>query len=216
MNSTILILIYLAAALLVTGIPFLRVYLSLCYTLLYEVICVLFLKGGFGEKIKLQRDGSWQAANHAQSRFRKALIAYAGYTGTSLTAIGLFYLESKGHYDSIIYSFIGLLVLSLLLWIRNFFGFIWALSFVSLLAVPIYFRYELAIIHISIFLASLILIQSVLNSLQLCRQSFMHRKNPARTAVLAQGALIPAVVWGIVLLSQSLFAGYFIFKNILS
>jgi hypothetical protein len=30
------------------------------------------------------------------------------------------------------------------------------------------------------------------------------------------GGVIPAAVWGMVLLSQSLFAGYFIFKNILS
>ncbi|MCM2535979.1 hypothetical protein NDK43_31425 [Neobacillus pocheonensis] len=58
MNTTILIFIYVAAALVVSRIPFLRVYLSLCYTLLYEVICVLCLKGGLGQKIKLHKDGS--------------------------------------------------------------------------------------------------------------------------------------------------------------
>lgn len=216
MNTTILIFIYVAAAFVVSRIPFLRVYLSLCYTLLYEVICVLCLKGGLGQKIKLHKDGSGQITNQVHSPFKTALIAYAGYTGTSLTAIGLFYLVSRGSYQFIIYLFIGLLVLSLLLWIRHLFGLFWALSWVSLLTVPIYFSYGLVIMHISIFLASIILTQSILHAFHLCRQSFMRRKNPARTAALVQGALIPAVIWGIVLLGQSLYAGYFIFKNFLS
>jgi hypothetical protein len=90
----------------------------------------------------LQNDGSWQATNNTHSYFKKALIAYVGYTATSFIAIGLFYLVSRGQYPIIIYFFIALLVISLFLWIRSFFGFIWALSFVSILALPIYFRFE--------------------------------------------------------------------------
>jgi uncharacterized membrane protein YjdF len=218
-NVTMLILIYLGIALVGSRVPFLRVYFALCNTLVQEVVHAfssLLLKGELFSKIKLHKDGTGETVNQIHAPFKKVLIAYAGYTGTSLAAIGLFYLVSRDNFDLIVYMFIGLIGLSLLLWIRNLYGFIWALSFGLLVALPIYFGNELVIMHVSIMLASVIFTQSIFQAYQLFRQSFMRRKNPHRTAALAQTALIPAVIWGVVLLGQSLYAGYFIFKNFLS
>lgn len=214
-NRTMLVLLYVAITLVGSRIPYLRVFLSLCHTLVHEVICVC-LEGGITNKIKLHKDGSGQTTNHVNTPFKKALIAYAGYTGTLISAIGLFYLVSRGNYHLIIYLFIGLLVGSLLLWVRNFFGFIWGLTFVILLSLPIYFRYELVIMHISIFLASVLITQSTLNALELCKQSFLSRRNPDRTTIFAKIKVAPAFIMGLVLFAQSLYAGYFIFKSFLS
>lgn len=205
----------MAIALVVTRLPYLRVYLSLCYALVYEVICVC-LEGGRTNKIKLHKNGSGQTTNNVNSPFRKALIAYAGYTGTSMAAIGLFYLVSNGSYHLIMYLFIGLLVCSLLLWIRNFFGIVWGLTFVSLLTFPIYFQFNLVIMHISIFLAAVLFTQSMVKALQVCRESLMSRENPTKNSALAKIKMVPAFILGVVLFAQSLYAGYFIFNNFLS
>ncbi|HEY2421722.1 MAG TPA: M50 family metallopeptidase [Neobacillus sp.] len=215
MTNTMLILMYVAIALVCSRIPYLRVYFSLCNTLLQQVVCVC-LEGGITNKIKLHKDGSSETTNNVNSPFKKALIAYAGYTGTLIAAIGLFYFVSKGNYHIIIYLVSGLVGISLLLWIRSLFGLIWGLSFLCVLAVPIYFKYEAIVVHISIFLASVMFIQSLMNALQVCKQSFLSRENPARKAAIVQTKFFPAMILGFVLLGQSLYAGYFIFKNFLS
>lgn len=118
-------------------------------------------------KIQLLRDGFGQTTGTLTSPFKKALISYAGYTGTSVAAIGLFYLVLRASCHLVIYLFLGLTVLALLLWIRNLFGVIWGLSLAVLLALPVYFRYdrvvpvninsEMVLVHMSIFLASVLL-----------------------------------------------------------
>lgn len=208
------IIAYLAIALLISRIPYLRVYFSLIFTLLHEVIRVC-LEGG-SSAIKLQMDGTSQKVGLRTSKFKQTLIAYAGYTGTSLASIGLFYLVSVHNYQLVLYLFIALLVVSLVFWIRNFFGFIWAITFVALLALPIFFHAEIAVIHLAKFLAAVILIQSVLNAIQLCRQSWVNRKNSERTGIRARLNWIPSLVGGVILLCQTVYASYFIVINFTS
>lgn len=81
MNTSMLILIYVAIAVVGSRLPYLRVYLAHCNTLVFEVISVC-IEGGKTNKIKLHKDGSGQTTNNVNSPFKKALIAYAGYTGT--------------------------------------------------------------------------------------------------------------------------------------
>jgi hypothetical protein len=203
-------------------LPFIRVYLVHFHNLINLVISVC-LEGG---KIHLYRDGSGQTTGSAASPFKKALISYAGYTGASVAAIGMFYLVSRGHYHLVIYLYLGLSVLALLLWIRNAVGVLWGLSVVALLALPVYFRYESilpihlnfenVLVHISIFLASVLFVQSIIGAVQVCKQSFMSRSNPKRKAALVQTKFIPAVLLGIILFTQTAFAGYFFALNFIS
>jgi hypothetical protein len=59
MNHTLPIFVYLFIALIVSQIPYVRVYFSLCNTLLYKIICVI-LEGGVSKEIKLYSDRSIQ------------------------------------------------------------------------------------------------------------------------------------------------------------
>lgn len=180
-----------------------------------------------GGKIHLYRDGSGQTTGSQTSPFKKALIAYAGYSAASMATMGLFYLVTRGYYEYVIYLYLGLAVLALLLWIRNSFGVIWGISVVVVLSAPIYFRYnnvvspvnvnfETVLIHFSIFLASVLFVQSIIGAIQVCRQSFMKRSNPKRKAALVQTKLIPAAVLGLILFGQTVLAGYFFALNFIS
>jgi hypothetical protein len=215
-STTSLVLLYLAAALAISRLPMFRVYFSLCNTLIEKIIHVLAVvatREGKSNKIKLYKNGSGETTSIVNSKIQKVMIVYIGYTGTLLLAMGLFYLLSLNKFHFVIYFFIALMVISILLWIRNLFGVLWALSFVALLAVPLYFRNELAIMHISIFLSSLILIQAIINAFQVIRQSF---RTEGKQGALAKIARIPAIICGIALLGQSLYAAYFIFNEVLN
>jgi len=220
---TTLIFIYLGAALVGSLLPILRVYFAHFHNLVNLVISAC-LEGG---KIRLYRDGSGQTTGSDISPFKKALVSYAGYTGASLVAIGLFYLVTRGDYHLVIYLYLGLSVVALLLWIRNAFGVIWGLSTVVFLAVPVFFRYqtvlslphfnfEMVLVHISIFLATVLFMQSIIGAFQVCRQAFMSKSNPKRKVALVQTKFIPAVVLGIILFAQTVFAGYFFALNFIS
>ncbi|WP_160725256.1 M50 family metallopeptidase [Bacillus sp. USDA818B3_A] len=221
MNTTTLILIYLGVALVGSMIPFIRVFFAHFHNLIHLVVSVC-LEGG---KIRLYPDGSGQTTGDTPA-FKKALISYAGYTVASVAAIGLFYLATKGHYLWVIYLYLGLSVLALVLWIRNAFGVLWSLSVIALLAVPVYFHYQTSLpvnfnfdtvlVHISIFLASVLFVQSVICAVQVCRQGFMSRKNPKRKAALVQTKFIPAALLGLILFGQTVFAGYFFALNFIS
>jgi hypothetical protein len=202
------IIVYLAVALAVTRIPYVRTYLSICYILLYEVIRTL-ISGGKSKRIRLVKHDSTLESTDSM-KFKHDLISYVSYTATSLVAIGLFYLISTNNYHLILYILIGLIAVSMVFWIRHFLEFLWALSFSALLAVPIYFGYEIVMMPTAIFLASYILVQSVLNALSLCKESFINRN---RTGGVAKLKWIPSMILGVVLLGQSLYAGYFVVSN---
>ena len=207
MNTIFPLFVYLLTALIVANIPVLRSYFSNCNKLCHEVIR-LIVEGRRAKKIKMSQKSS---DNNEQSHIKHALITYGGHTCESLVAIGLFYLVSVQNYHVILYLFIGVLVVASLLWIRDFIGMIWALSFVALLALPIYFKIDFAIMHISIFLASFLLIQSIINGLKFSRQTIV--KKNAGGGIFSRVKVLPSMMGGFILLAQSLYAGYFIALN---
>lgn len=214
MDQPLPIFIYLILALSIIRIPYIRAFFSLCNTLLFEVIRVI-LEGSIGNKIILSSSGPTRP--HVENaHFKNAFITYAGYTGVSFVSIGLFYLITKESYHLIFYLFICLMVVSALLWIRNIGGIVWAISFSVLLSSFIYFGQPLAIMHISIFLSSFILVQSVLNGIRLCKNYLFERKSPLRVGLFSKVRLVPTLMLGVLLLGQSLYAGYFIVNHFLS
>ncbi len=203
------VFVYLFIALIVITIPFLRGYFSLSNTL-------------FREGIKAILEGRMASNNVTRvteevgnTRLKHTLITYLGYTAESLAAIGLFYLVANQNYHLILYLLIGLLIVAVLLWVRRFWGILWALSFIALMALPIYLKYESVMMHLSIFLAAFFLIQSMLNGLQVLRQSLLKHRNPSEPGSFRSLKLIPAMMFGLILLGQSLLSGYFILSNIL-
>lgn len=203
------ILLYLAAALVVTKIPYIQTYLSGCYTLLHEVSRVLLSGWGTRKKIRLFKNAPTLETADSQT-FKQTLISYLSYTVTSLEAFGLFFLVSTNNYNLILYMLIGLITVSIVFWIRHVLELLWALSIIALLALPIYFGHDQAIMITAIFLTSYVLVQSVLAALYKCKESFALQK---RKGMVAKVKWIPSMVIGIIVLGQSLFTCYFIVSN---
>lgn len=203
------IVLYLAVALVVTKIPYVQTYLSICYTLLHEVISILLSGWGKRKQIRLLKTAPTLETADSLT-FKHTLISYLSDTATSLVAIGLFYLVSTKNYNLILYLFIGLLAVSVVFWIRHILELLWALSFIAILALPIYFGNEQAITLTAIFLTAYVLVQSVLATLYKCKESFAHQQ---RKGIVAKVKWIPSLIIGFVVLGQSLFACYFIVSH---
>lgn len=206
MNNLYPLFVYLFIALIVAHIPLLRHYFSSCNKLCHEVIRLL-IEGKNAKKIKIGQK-SVNLNEHSHSRMKHILITYGGHTCESLVAVGLFYLVSKQNYQLILFLYIGVLLVTGLFWIRNVIGIVWALSFVTFLTLPIYFKIDIVIMYIGIFLASILLIQSIINVFKIWRKSFM--KKNAEGGIFSRVKLLPTLLGCFILLGQSLYTGYFI------
>lgn len=210
-------------------------YIALANTLIHEVfhcICA-WATGGKAHAISLHHDTSGLATTSTSSRLARILVSYGGYTGSSITAIALFYLLNKGKYEYIIYVFICFAIIGLLVWTKNFiaflrdsfislfkfslykgntnlFGLVWSLGFIVILGILIYQNNLQLIQHASIFLSSIVLVESIKTAFVIFVLSIKNRKDAGDATSLAQATFIPAVIWGVVFLGQSIYAGHFI------
>jgi hypothetical protein len=215
MSEHSLLLIYIVIAIITTNLPVVGVYFSLCNTLVHEffhaLLASIFTRR-LSHTISLNHNASGLAITSINSWFSKVVVSYAGYTGSSLMAVGLFYLLHKSQYHLIIAIFTALTVVSAILWIRNLYGFIWSLSIISLLGWMLYHRLTVLMMHVGMFLSAIILVQSVITAFYILKLSFVKRKEAGDATSLADATYIPAAIWGLLFCSQSLYAVWFIFS----
>ncbi|MDC3416015.1 M50 family metallopeptidase [Aquibacillus salsiterrae] len=204
------LIIYIFLAFLLCRIPLVGVYVRLINTVVHEIFHVLVAKltGGKGYRISLQPDTSGQALVSSSSWLSTIFTAYAGYTGSSIMAFVIFYLLSENYYVAVICLFFGLLLLSALLWIRNFFGVSWALSLAAILGFLLYYEQKDIFIPLAYMIASVILIESVYSALQVMIISFRSPSQAGDAASLQKLTLIPAFLWGMLFFIQALYIGY--------
>ncbi|MDK8640700.1 M50 family metallopeptidase [Niallia taxi] len=206
------IFVYLALALAVSIFPLVKACLSIWNTLLLNIFSDL----AAGRKIRGLRNKKMLEARAEGSAFKDAFSRYVGHTGALLAAIGLFYLVSKQQYELILLVLIALLALSMLFWIRTFIGFFWAIASIMFLAAPLYYGHGIIIMHVAIFLSSVILVQSVLRAFGELKSSVSDRKMNRGKGFFGRFKWIPAMIFSLVLLSQSLYAGFYIVTAFLS
>lgn len=207
MKDVLPITIYIAAAVFICLIPYVKVYFSIWNTLIVEVV-IFFTTG----KNKPKKQINEMTEEKEKNGLKYALKLYIGYTGMLAVTIGLFYLLSKHNYQEILYILIGMLGFSLIIWIRKLFKLIWAITFIILLGTTLYLNIEIAITHLAIFLSFVILVQSILSSFFAFRNSVNVHLQPNKR-MMTRLKEIPIMIFGFVLLVQSIYIGFFIIKS---
>ncbi len=207
------IFVYLAIGLIISVIPLIKTCFSIWNTMLLNIISDI----AAGRKIRAIRKRKKLLEGETEGKTLKdAFHMYVGHTGALLGALGLFYLVANQQYELIFFVLIGFLAISLLFWIRSFVGFVWALVWIVLLAAPIVYLNETIIMHGAIFLAAVILVQSVLGSFVELRSSVSNRKGMKGKGIFGRLKWVPAMIFGLALIGQSLYAGFFIVTTFLS
>ncbi|QDP41363.1 M50 family metallopeptidase [Radiobacillus deserti] len=204
---------YILLAYVFMKVPVVGPNLRLLNTLIHECSHVLVAKmtGGRGHSIKLHPDTSGTALVQSSTRFSGILSTYAGYTGPSLTAFALFYLLKQGNYQLVMLFFLTLVVGTTILWIRNVFGLLWSISFAGLLYVLFYYELDEALLHGSIILCSIVLLESITSAAFIFFKSMTSPREAGDATILQRVTWIPAVIWGMLFFVQSVFVGVKIF-----
>jgi len=169
--------------------------------------------GGRIRGISLAADTSGLAETTSNTRIARILVSYVGYTGSSLVAIGLFYLLYLGRYEWIIYFFVVLSAINWFFWVRNLFGFLWLTAFIGIMVFFLYKHFEVLLVQISIVLTCMVLVQSIVSAFVIMKLSITDRRNAGDATNLARFTFIPTLVWGTLFFVQSIGATYYIVKT---
>lgn len=232
MEKISLIYIYLLIAFILSNIPLLHSYIkgnarvskvvhaigmsvAIANTMVHESCHAIMslVTGGRIRGVSLSADTSGLAETTSNSRIAKILVSYAGYTGSSLVAVGLFYLLYLGKYEWIIYFFIVLSAINWLFWVRNLFGFLWLTAFIGMMVFFLYKHFEVLLVHISILLTCTVLVQSIVSAFVILKVSITDRRNAGDATNLARFTFIPTLVWGALFFVQSIGAASYIVKT---
>lgn len=229
MKNIYLIYVYLFIAFVLSNIPLINSFIkgnarvskvihtigmvvAIANTMIHESCHALMaiITGGRIKGVSLSSDTSGLAETTSNSRIARILVSYAGYTGSSLVAVGLFYLLYLGKYEWIIYFFILLSAINWLFWVRNLFGFLWLTAFIGMMVFFLYKHYEVLLVHISILLSCMVLVQSIVSAFVILKLSVTDRRNAGDATNLAKFTFIPTLVWGTLFFVQSITAAIYI------
>ena len=210
------VVLFIILAIILTKLPIVGKYFAIVNTLIHEVGHQLASILTFGKAHKIQLFANTEGVAYSSHRFwiGKVVTALAGYVFSSFTAATFFVFIYKGRFDIIIYILVAILLISMILWIRNWYGFFWILTF-SAGFVWLLWKAEGPIIeYVVLFLVSILFVESITSAFEIMSLSFKRPTQAGDATSLAQLTyLIPAQIWGIVFFAQSLYFGWLALKN---
>lgn len=212
------ILLFLVLAFILTKLPFAGKYFAVANTLIHEVGHQLASLLTFGKAHHIQLFSNTEGIAFSSHRFwiGRFITALAGYVFASLMASIFFFLVYKERYNIIIYILITILGISLLFWVRNWYGLFWIITFSAGFVWLLMKTKGSLIKNVVLFLVSIIFIESITSAFEIMYISFIFPANAGDATSLSRLTyLIPTQVWGIFFFIQSLFFGWLAMKNFL-
>lgn len=160
---------------------------------------------GTVERIDLFADTSGQALTKSKNSFLSFLVVFAGYPLASIATWGLFILLSRQQYYFIIYLSIGLMLLNLIFWVRNWYGILWLLVSIAGLGALIYFENALITEYVILIICAAAISEAVYSAWVVFYLSVKMPKSSGDAYLLSQIAFLPPFIWGILFLAQALY-----------
>ena len=140
----------------------------------------------------------------------RTLTTLAGYPFASFMAFVFFYFFTQERYDLLFYGFAGIVVLNLVLWVRNFYGIIWLLSFAGIFGGLYYLGDAVYIEGFLKLMGAILFVESIASSFTIMKLSFIQPNDAGDATSMRKHTMISARVWGLLFFIQSLFFGYLI------
>lgn len=209
--ENIKLIYFLIIALIVTRTPVIGPYVAVINTLLHEFGHALVSKllGGRVQSIKLFSNTAGVAVTASSSWLAQNLTALAGYPFASFFGFLMIYCLKNGYEDYLLYILFGIMVVILLNWIRNFYGFFWILTFGALV---FYFTWNPNPILKTEFLyliTAIVFVESLFSAFVILYLSITKPEESGDAKNLSRSfVIIPSFIWGIFFAGQALFFAY--------
>lgn len=219
MDIPIKILLWIILASIFTRLPIIGKYLAIVNTLVHEVGHQLASMMTFGKAHKIQLFSNTEGLATTSHRFwlGSVLTALAGYVFSSFLSALFFFLIYKGRYDLIVYILITILGISMIFWVRNWYGFFWVLTFSAGFIWLVWKAEAIWIENVVLFLVSILFVESITSSFEIMYLSFIAPERAGDATSLAQLTyFIPAQVWGFFFFIQSLYFSWLAMKHFFS
>lgn len=207
----ILFISFVVLSILLTKLPRIGNYFSVVNTLVHEeghAIAAILTEGKV-HKIKLFSNTEGLAQTAHPNWIGKFVTSLSGYVFSSFIAFLFLYLISIEQYYWVLFIIIAMLLLGLLFWIRNLFGFFWIITFCTGFGFLIWYGNTIVVLCVILFITATILVQSIHSAFQILHLSFKRPDEAGDATNLAEATfIIPAQLWGIFFFLQSLYFGW--------
>lgn len=199
---------FVILSILLTKLPVIGKYFSIVNTLIHETghALMAIATGGKVGKIELFSNTEGTAWTSNPHWLGRVLTSLAGYVFSSFIAFLFLYFLSIEKYDYILYILIAILLLGLLFWVRNLYGFFWMITFCAGFGYLLWNGNATVIQYVLLFITAIILVQSVISAFEILYLSFKNSHDAGDSTNLAGFTyIIPAQIWGIFFFLQSIF-----------
>lgn len=203
---------FIVVAFIVARIPVIGKYFKSLNTMFHEDGHIVMSLLTFGKAYKIELFANTEGVATTGSRFwlGKVLTSMAGYPFASFMAFVFYYFFVQAQFDVLFYGLAVVVVINLLLWVRNWYGIIWLISFIGLLGGLYYLGNNTYIQYALFFVGAIMLVESIASAFTILRLSFKTPNDAGDTTNLRKYTWLSARFWGILFFSQSLYFGYLI------
>jgi hypothetical protein len=198
---------YLIGAFLLGIIPVVGKYVAVINTFLHEVGHALManLMGGRVHSISLFANTEGNAVTAHSGRTAQNFTAFAGYPFSSICGFLMVWAIKNGYSSYVLLGWCSLLIIAFFLWIRNLYGFFWAISFGAITYYVMFEKISLKEPFVY-FITAVVVVQSVLSALTILYLSITRPDDSGDAAHLSRSTVfIPAFIWGIIFAGQAVF-----------
>jgi hypothetical protein len=209
-NRNLLFYAVIACSFIISRVPFVGKFVKVINTLVHETghAAMALISNGQVVSVDLNPDASGLAKTKSKSKIQAMIIAMAGYPCASFTGFILFYFILKQDFGWVLYLLLSFSLVNLMFWVRNAFGIFWILFFSALL-IFIYLKAPVAVVYsTSVFCASTLVIESLVSSFLIFFYSFKDHKQAGDAKTLKELTSIPAFLWGLFFVCQSVYFVY--------
>ncbi|MBO7490940.1 MAG: M50 family metallopeptidase [Bacteroidales bacterium] len=202
-----------AVSFILPRIPVVGKFFNVINTALHEfghALMALLLDGEV-RKIDLNNDASGTTTTVLKGKFASFLCALAGYPCAISVAWLSVYLLKHGAVQGLVIGLSVLFLLMLVLWIRNLYGVVWVLLFLTLNGGLIYLGNPLYLRYAAVFYTIMMITESIFSVLVLFYLSVRTPQSAGDATNLAKLTHVPAFVWSLFFMGYVAFVTYRIY-----
>ncbi len=211
-HKTLVFYVLLLVAAFLAYIPLIGKYFRTINTLIHETghSLVTVLLSGEVISVNLYPDTSGTTVTKTKNKFSQALILFSGYVFSALAGFVFMYLIAKERYLFVLVAITSIAMLLVVFSIRNAYGLFWAITFLIINFLLIYFNNTQAIALVSTFYTLVIVTDSVISAIVLLVLSFKDKNKAGDATGLQKLTGIPAAVWAVIFLAVVVFVNFFV------
>ena len=202
---------YIAMVFVAMRIPYFGIIIRVFNTLIHESAhaSMALLTSGKILKIELQNDTSGSTLSVAKSKRSQFLVAIVGYPVAAAAGYLLFWAIVHAFNVYALYTMLFLTSFVLLFYVRNFFGILWSLIFISILAFILWLN-QSKVIDFTVFtLAVVLAVEAIYSSFTLFVIAIENPSEAGDAKLLSSITKLPAFFWALIFVG---FNGWIVYR----